>query len=119
MKRLISILLFISIAIVVPIAHVGCTTPTDKRVVAVQTLKAVGQTAEAAVTTAGQLYTAKTITATQVRQVADLYDNKFQPAYRLAVAAVNSNLDSVASPDLVALAAQLSALVLSFQIKTP
>lgn len=117
MKRIISIIVLMLFVIVVPMTHTGCTTPTDKRVAAVQTLKAVGQTAEAAVMTSAQLYAAKTINASQARQIADLYDNKFQPAYRVAVTAVNSNLDSIASPDLVALAAQLSGLVLSFSQK--
>ncbi len=110
-------LLFIAILAIVPVLQTGCSTAPSSRVQQVQTLKAVGQSAEAAVASAAQLYNSKTITAVQAQQVADIYDKKFQPAYRLAVAAVNANLDSVASPDLIALAAQLSALVLTFTQK--
>lgn len=92
----------------------GCTAPASKRVAAVQTLKAVGHSAEAAVTLTANLYAANRITAAQAKQVMDLYDHRFQTAFRIAVSAVNANLDSFASPELVELAAQLSALVASF-----
>lgn len=96
----------------------GCAAPSA-RVAQVQTLKAVGQAAEASVQLSAQLYRDGRITPAQARQVADFYDQRFQPAYRLAVAAVNANLDSIASPDVAALASQLSALVSSFQNHTP
>lgn len=96
----------------------GCAAPSA-RVAQVQTLKGVGQAAEASVELSAQLYRDGRITPAQARQVADFYDQKFQPAYRLAVAAVNANLDSIASPDVAALASQLSALVVSFQNHTP
>ena len=107
----------VSLAFVVPatVTFTGCSTPPSARVVQVQTLKGVGQSAEAAVSLSAQLYRDGKITAIQARQVLDFYDLKFQPAYRLAVAAVNANLDSVASPDVLALASQLSNLVLQFQ----
>lgn len=95
-------------------ASTGCQTAPSQRVVQVQTLKGVGHSAEAAVALAANLYSAGRISVAQLRQVADFYDTKFQPAFRVAVAAVNANLESVASPDLTALAAQLSALVASF-----
>jgi len=96
----------------------GCAAPSA-RVVQVQTLKAVGQSTESAVSLSAQLYRDAKITPAQARQVMDFYDQKFQPAYRVAVVAVNSNLDSIASPDLANLAAQLSALVVQFQNHTP
>jgi parvulin-like peptidyl-prolyl isomerase len=95
----------------------GCSTPPPARVVQVQSLKAVGQSAEAAVTLTANLYAAHQITGTQARQVMDFYDQKFQPAFRVAVAAVNANMDSIASPDLQGLANQLSNLVATFANK--
>lgn len=96
----------------------GCVAPPSARVVQVQSLKAVGHSAEAAVSLAANLYATNRITAAQAREVMAFYDQRFQPAFRLAVAAVSANLDSVASPDLVALATQLSSLVATF-VKPP
>lgn len=93
----------------------ACQQAPSARVVQVQSLKAVGHTAEAAVATTAQLYAAHQISAAQARDVMDFYDGKFQPAYRIAVNAVNANLDSIASPQLADLAAQLAALVASYQ----
>lgn len=117
MKKLL-LVLGLSLAVVTPLAlTTGCSTAPSGRVVQVQTLKAVGHAAEASVAMSAQLYASGVITAAQARQVADFYDTRFQPSYRLAVAAVNANLDSIASPDLVALANQLAALVVQFQSK--
>ncbi len=118
MKKLIFALSLFLGAVVLTIAPVGCGTPPSARVVQVQTLKAVGQSAEAAVTLTANLYAAKRISDAQARQVKDFYDQKFQPAFRVAVAAVKANLDSLASPDLQSLANQLSNLVASFANKT-
>lgn len=98
----------------VPVYTTSCSAPST-RVAQVQTLKAVGHTAEAAVATSAQLYGAHLITDKQARDVMDLFDGKFQPAYRVAVNAVNANLDSIASPELVSLAAQLATIVASYQ----
>lgn len=112
MKRL---LLIIGLAVISPLAPIACKTPPSERVVQVQTLKAVGHTAESAVASTAQLYAAHLITAQQALRVNAIYDNQFQPAYRIAVNAVNANLDSVASPELAGLAAQLAAIVASYQ----
>jgi len=95
----------------------GCGTPPSERVAQVQTLKAVGHTAEAAVALSAQLYRDGVIDAVQAHRVLNIYDLKFQPAYRVAVATVNANLDSIASPDLVALASEIASLVASYQTK--
>ncbi len=116
MKKL---MLFLLLAVLPPVAFTGCSSPPDKRVAQVQTLKAVGHAAETAVATTAQLYLAGVITQAQADQVRNLYDNRFQPTFRVAVSAVNANLDSVASPELVALASQLAALVIQFQTHTP
>jgi len=110
------ILLIIALAfgaIAIPVLETSCAAPSE-RVAQVQTLKAVGHTAEAAVATSAQLYSAGKITPEQARKVMDIYDRQFQPAYRVAVNAVNANLDSIASPELISLAAQLSAIVATF-----
>lgn len=113
MKSLHKIILAVLLA-VVPLSFTACSSAPSERVVQVQTLKAVGHTAEAAVTLSAQLYRDHKITAEQARKVMDLYDLKFQPAYRVAVSAVQMNLDSFASPELVALAQELSTLVASY-----
>lgn len=115
MKKILSLVCFAMLVIASPVSFTACSSLPSARVVQVQTLKAVGHTAEAAVSSSAQLYAAGTITAAQAREVMDFYNSKFQPAFRIAVNAVNTNLDSIASPDLAGLAAQLSALVLSFQ----
>ena len=76
-------------------AFFGCATPPAQRVVSVQTLKTIGQSAEATVTLSAQLYAAGKITAPQAREVFDFYNGKFQPAFRLAVAAVRTARSSV------------------------
>src|SRR5689334_9698866 len=108
-KFLVPVLLAL-FAVAMPMIESGCAAPSG-RVVQVQTLKAVGHTAESAVALSAQLYRDHRITADQARAVNTLYDVKLQPAFRVAVNAVQMNLDSVASPELVDLAAQLSALV--------
>ena len=114
-NRLLFLFAMILAVIAVPVLQTGCSTPPSDRVVQVQTLKAVGHTAEAAVATSAQLYAAGKITPAQARQVMDIYDKQFQPAFRIAVNAVNANLDSIASPELVTIAAQLSALIVTFK----
>lgn len=114
-----SLLILATLAVTCPV-FTSCQTAPSARVVQVQTLKATGHSAEAAVTLAANLYAANRITATQAKQVIDFYDKRWQPAFRIAVSAVNANLESFASPELIGLAAQLSALVASFaQTPTP
>jgi signal recognition particle receptor subunit beta len=65
------------------------------------------------------LYQNGAITAAQANQVRSIYDSRFQPAFRLAVAAAKADLSTAASPDLIALASQLSSLIIQFQNHTP
>ena len=116
-KTLRFLALALGLALATPVIYTGCSTVPSARVTEDQTLKAVGESAEAAVALSAHLYASGTITATQARQINAFYDTKFQPAFSVAVIAVNSNLDSVASPDLVSLAGQLSNLIISFQTK--
>lgn len=96
---------------------VSCSSQST-RVVQVQTLKSVGASAESAVEISAMMYRDGTITAKQALEVTEFYDQKFQPAYRFAIAAAKSDLSTIASPDLLLLANQLSQLILSFQHKT-
>lgn len=118
MKKLITLIGLALLAFVVAPSLTSCAAPST-RVVQVQSLKAVGHSAEAAVSLSAQLYRDGLITAAQARLVMAFYDERFQPAYRVAVTAVQANLDSIASPDVIDLAAQLSSLVASFQKPKP
>lgn len=93
--------------------------PPAQRVVAVQTLKSVGEAAEATVTLSAKLYADNKITSVQARAVFDFYNQKFQPAFRLAVAAVKADVSSAASPDLIALGLKLADLVPQFTTHSP
>lgn len=108
MKRIFVAFLLAALPITGPI---GCSTPPSARVVEVQSLKAVGESAEAAVALSAHLYASGTITAAQARQVVAFYDGQFQPAFRLAATAARADLSQPASADLAALASQLVALV--------
>lgn len=88
----------------------SCSTPPSQRVVAGQTLKVSGQTAEALVVFSAQLYRDGKLSATDARRIADFYDTKFQPAYRIAVIAAKTDLQSPAPDDVLALLAQLQTL---------
>jgi hypothetical protein len=114
MRSLISLIVILGLGPMIIFSN-GCSIPPSSRVTQVTTLKALGATAAGVVTVSAQLYQQGQITAEQARQINDFFDRRFQPAYRLAVQAVNSDLNSLASPELIALAAQLSALLVSFQ----
>lgn len=108
MKKL---LLLVGLMIAVPVFHSGCATTGRTQVVQAQTLKSVGQLAEAAVSTTALLYRDGKVTADQAREVNDFFDKTFQPSFRLALAAVKGDANAVASADVVALAGQLTAIV--------
>jgi hypothetical protein len=122
MKKLVLRLVSLAVlAVTIPLAQTACHTAPSAHAsqVQVQTLKSVGQVAEAAVALSVQLYGSRKITAAQAREVADFYDRKFQPAFRLAVSAVNANLDSFADPEIIGLANDLVALVLKYKNASP
>jgi len=93
------------------VVHQGCSTPPSERVTVYQTLQVLGGTAKASMDASTQLLKQGSITVPQWQKIAAFYDTKWQPAYGLAVASARSDLSTVASPDLMALAAELSALV--------
>lgn len=115
--RLIFCLACLSVAFVSPVVFTGCASTPSSQNTAVQTLKAVGETAEAAETLSAQLFNAGKITAEQALRVNVLYDS-FQSAFVFAVAAVQENKDMTATPDLIAQAGNLAALVNGFHNKT-
>lgn len=88
----------------------GCSTPPSARVVQVTTLKALGAARDTAMQVAGQLWRDGKINDAQRDKIIVYHDGVFQPAYRLAVASVQSDL-TLASPDLINLFAQLQALI--------
>lgn len=112
MKR---ILFLILLAVATPLVQTSCSTPPTERVVVVQSLLFVGHAAEDSVALSAKLYQAGTISPTQARVVLDFYNQKFQPAYRLAVATSHNELDTLANPEVWGLFNQLYALVQSYQ----
>jgi len=117
MKKFLYLIALASALIAVPVVQTGCSTAPDQRVQAVQTLRIIGQTAKTGMDGATQLLKQGSITVEQWQSIASFYDNKFQPAYALAVASARSDLSTVASPDLIGLAAQFAALIA--QLSTP
>ncbi len=105
-------LLFLAVALGLgSVAFQGCATPPPARVTTYETLQVLGGTAKSAMDASTQLLKQGSITVTQWQKVATFYDTRWQPAYGLAVAAARSDLSSLASPDLMALATEFSALV--------
>lgn len=115
MKKVTHILAIAFFAVASPVVITGCKTlPTERRIVH-ESLKATGELADAAVALSAQLFRDGKITAAQARAVLEFYDKRFQPSFRFAVVAAQGNLSSIASPDLAALASELSSLIASFQ----
>lgn len=71
---------------------------------AVQTLQTVAASTKAAMDTATALLKSGQITVTQWQAIANFYDNKFQPAFNLAVTAVGSDLTAPAGTTIADLA---------------
>lgn len=115
MKKI--LLCFCLLAPVTCLLPVGCQTAPSERVQEVKTLKAVGLAVDGTMRLAAQLYHDGKISADVWRQVALVHDAQFQPAFNLAVKAVQSDLSSVASPDLVGLASQLAAILTPYLTK--
>lgn len=89
----------------------GCTTGSTSQAVYVTTLKVLHTTVDAAMSTGTQALKDGKITVAQWQTVATFYDQTFQPAFNVAVAGANSNINSVASPDLIAMGTKIGALV--------
>lgn len=114
MKKFLSLLLLAVLGVFLVPSFTACSTAPDQRTVAAQTLGVVGSSAKAGMDSATQLLKQGTITVAQWQKIADFYDLKFQPAYNLALAAVKSDLSSIAAPDVTALSLQFLALVASY-----
>lgn len=91
----------------------SCSTTASQQV-ARQSLLATGHAAESTVRFAGRLFEDGKITADQLRSVVRFYDERFQPAFRAAVAVSRADLEQPAPPDVAALAAQLTTLLSTF-----
>lgn len=92
-------------------ALTSCSTPPAERSQAVMTLKVVGATRDAAMKVAGQLWREGKISDAKRDEIIAFHDNRLQPAYNLAVAAVQADLNSLANPELISLLGQLQALI--------
>lgn len=111
-------LLLVSIVLAAsPALYVGCGTPPNQRVATVTSLKVAGQIAEQAVASSAILFRDGIIDSDQARAVTDFYDLKFQPAFRSAVIAARVDYSTPASPEIVALASELSNMVLNLSKK--
>lgn len=91
------------------IAFTSCQSAPTTRVQEVKTLKAVGLSVDATMRLAAQLYHDGKISADTWQRIAIVHQ-QFLPAFNLAVKAVQSDL-TPASPNLLSLAAQLSAIL--------
>lgn len=105
-------LLMIGLFTASPFGLTGCQG-TTALVVATQTLKAVGEGAEATVATSAKMYNSGQIAAAQALNIVNFYDQRFQPAFRAAAAGVDVGV-APAPANLVDLAGQLSALLASY-----
>lgn len=115
-----ALFLALCLAMVVPFAGpVGCQTAPSARSTEVTTLRVLGASVDTSMKIAAQLLKDGKITWTQWDRIAEFHDKQFQPAFNLAVAAVQADLSTVASPDLLALFGQLSAIIASYQPNFP
>ncbi len=78
----------------------------------------MGLTAETTVAISAQLYESGTITAKQARDIMDFYTYKFQPAFNLAVDAVQGNKTAISPESIIRLGIELSAMLSQAQNHT-
>lgn len=112
-KLLLAVLLTVSVLFL----NTGCPSVSapSTRVVEVQTLKSVAATAKAGINSAADAVVAGKMSVAHYQEVANFYDTKFQPAYNLAVQAVQSDL-APASPAVQQLVLQFVALIASYTV---
>lgn len=113
MKKLILIICLLA----APVAFVTSCAAPSTRVQEVKTLKVVAVSVDATMKVAAQMYHDGKISAVTWTQIAVAHD-RFQAAFNVAVKAVQSNLDSYASPDILTLAAQISSVLAPYLNKT-
>jgi hypothetical protein len=111
--RLLAVFLALTLCVGPAMIVTGCSTPPSERVVAVQTLKGLGLARESAMRVAGIRYAEGKITDAQRDEIIAKHD-QFQSAYLLAVAGVQADL-TLASPQLVAMLADLQTLINSYK----
>ncbi len=112
MKKL---LILLALATALPVAQTGCSTTPSAQLNAVLTLKVSGETAKAAMDGASSLLKDGTITVAQWQKVADIYRNKFQPAFNLAVIAAQGNYATLSSGDVSAALTEILKLTEAFK----
>jgi hypothetical protein len=102
--------LFLTFCFLLPfsVVQTGCGTTQVQQA---QTLEAVGVAAKLTIDTAAILLAENKISVQKFQDIARFYDNKFQPAFRIALAHVEGNTKNPAPLQLVSLAAELSNLL--------
>jgi hypothetical protein len=112
------LLIFLPFGVLAPLSlTTGCTNTPTTQATKYKTLASVGLAAQGAMDSAAQLLKAGKLTVPQFQKIAAFYDTKFQPAFALARTAAQSDLSSLASPDVTALLAQLTVLLA--ELSTP
>jgi hypothetical protein len=110
MKRILTVII-LSFGLVSPVLLLpACSTPPSARVTQVRTLKVIGASVDSTMKLAARLYVDGEITREQWDKIALIHD-KYQVVYNAAVMAVQANLDSLASPELIDIANQLANLI--------
>jgi hypothetical protein len=118
--RLLLISLVLAVAGAVCLTNLtGCSTPPSERVAAGSTLKAIGHTAEAAVELSALLYKDGKISGEQAQAVMTFYNQRYLPAFRVAVTAAKFDTDRLAPSEVIALATELVTLVNSYRSMKP
>ncbi len=95
----------------------GCKTAPTERVTQVRTLLAVGESASTTMQVAAKLRVQGKISERQWQDLAAFHDNRYLPAYKLAVAAVSADLSTIASPDIINLVSQLAGMLAEMEKK--
>ncbi len=105
MKHLSLLLLF---AVPTALTQSGCKQSQQQQA---QTLEAVGLTAKLTMDSAAIALREGKLSVEKWEKMAYIYDTKFQPAFRVALAQVEGNTKGVAPLALVAIANELSLLL--------
>lgn len=116
MKKLL-LILALALPVAVPaVALTGCAGLSTQGAKATQytTLKVANELAKKALDSAASLLAQGRISVAQFEEVGRINDKHFRPTYDLAVNAARSDLSSLASPDLMDIVIQLSALVATY-----
>jgi hypothetical protein len=102
-------LLFL-LAFPLPFVTTGCFSTQVQQA---KTLETVGVTAKLTLDSAAILLRDGKISVETFQRIANIYDNKFQPLFRLALARVEGNISAPSPLELVSIASELSSILYS------